>query len=216
MSTPRIPSTSSAAYQPSRPAHKHDSYQPTKPWAPMEKAAVGLTVVFTILALIPILGWLAAPIGVVFAFIIFILAIVTFVKGGVMAGLAMLFVTFIYIPAIALFGPMLLAGVLNDAIETTEQTAPTAAAAIADSPAQPPEEVVSSEPLVPVRKWTNKEGETIHAELLDVVKDSEGYYVGLFRDSATGEQQEIPIGRLSDSDIAEVRAAMSKEGLMGK
>jgi hypothetical protein len=61
--------------------------------------------------------------------------------------------------------------------------------------------------LVPSRKWTDRSGRTMEASLISAAPDEQGYMQGTF-ERLDGKRFELPIGRLSDEDVAVVKTAL--------
>ncbi len=74
---------------------------------------------------------------------------------------------------------------------------------------EPPPAEAAAAPLFPMRMWTARDGRTMQAELSYVYKGSEGLFVGRFiRDDGKGF--DMPIGRLRQEDLEEVKKAMAQ------
>lgn len=86
----------------------------------------------------------------------------------------------------------------------------TVARPVASAPA--PAQAPARGPLIPERDWTNKQGQTLRAELVSASLNASGLFEGIFR-RPNGEEFAFPIGRLSEGDVQLVRQTMIEQGL---
>ncbi len=173
------------------------------------------------LALIPGVGFIMWLVGVPVAFVVFILSIVMLAKGQTMdgmIGLAFALALPIWFFAAPIISTSVFGVKTEDSNSDSVVTPPgnstpapdskpgtTVSDAIAEAVADPVA-------LVAERAWTSTDGRKLRAALLDVVRDTDGLFVGKFlRDD--GLEFDLQIGKLAPADVDIVKQAMVSAGL---
>lgn len=198
------------------------------------RLALILGLVAAIVAVIPGVGMIMWYVGVPVAALVVILAIVTMVRGRPMYGFILIFGALL-IPVWCWFAPFLssgkvaawIAGVPDQPAAAPAAPAPKASAPKPDpgksSPAEPAtprprppvEPVANPEPMFAMREWTSSDGRKMRAELSHVFRNDDGLFAGHFV-REDGKSFDMPVGRLSPEDLAEVKKAMGPDGSSGE
>lgn len=82
----------------------------------------------------------------------------------------------------------------------------------AATPEEPAQEILEPS-LIPQRTWTDRQGRSIVAELMEVEMNADQKYVGTFR-MENGESIQVVIAQLKAGDIALIKHIMEREGML--
>lgn len=194
------------------------------------RIALILALISAIVSVVPGMGKTAWYVAVPAAAMVLLLGIATLVGGRTPYGFFLIACSLL-IPAWCWFAPFISSGKLarlihgvpledppaeiakpeqakppapNETVARKRPSEPPETGAL--FPVDPPEKVA---PMFEMREWTSSDGRKMRAELTEVFKNDDGLFTGHFvRDD--GKEFDMPIGKLSAEDLAEVKKAMGK------